>query len=83
MLQDILPNQVPGTDTLAKAPVKPSLKALVFFRLPVQSCHQTANIFHYDVELPLDPTGGNTCTRAILFAKDRQRDLPKQTYCMH
>lgn len=59
LLQDISPNQVPGTDTLAKAPVKPSLKALTFSRLPVQLCHWTANVFHFDVGLPLDPAGGN------------------------
>ena len=45
LLQDISPNQVPGTDILAKALVKPSLKALIFSRLPMQLCHRTANIF--------------------------------------
>lgn len=43
--QAISPNQVPGTDSLAKAPVQPSLKALIFSRPLVPLCHQTANIF--------------------------------------
>lgn len=69
LLQDISLNQVPGTNTLVKAPVKPSLKALIFSRLSGQLCHKTANIFYYDMGLPLDPIGGNMCTRTMLFTK--------------
>lgn len=50
-----------------------------FSRFPGKLCHKIANIFHYDMGLPLDPTGGNICTRAILQRADKQNYPRKPT----